>query len=306
MSTAPTSALAYHRLALSATRPRWWRPIATIALTLVLFLVAIVVLTIPLVALSLAVPGADGLIERTFESSDLSDPWVAATALLSIALLLPASLLGTRLVADRPVGTLSSVTGRLRRPLLLRCLGAAALLIVPVGLISVTVDGGWRSASISDRTLPLLALALLVVPLQAAAEEYAFRGLLMQAVGAWVRHPAFAIVLPVVPFTLGHEYGALGLVDVAAFGLTAGWLTWRTGGLEAAIGLHVVNNASLTVLDALSLADGDADGTLLGLVTSIAVTCAYAGLVRDWGVTVGAPMPTGSPAASPAISGRVR
>jgi hypothetical protein len=44
---------------------------------------------------------------------------------------------------------------------------------------------------------------LLLVPLQAAAEEYIFRGYLMQSIGRWLRHPAFAILLPVPLFVLG-------------------------------------------------------------------------------------------------------
>jgi hypothetical protein len=63
-------------------------------------------------------------------------------------------------------------------------------------------------------------------------------------IGRWLRHPAFAILLPVPLFVLGHGYDLLGQIGVGLFAVAAGWLTWRTGGLEAAIALHVVNNLS--------------------------------------------------------------
>ena len=95
------------------------------------------------------------------------------------------------------------------------------------------------------------------MPFQAAAEEYVFRGILMQTLGAWVRWAPLAIVLPTVLFAFGHIYDVWGLLDVAAFGLAAAWITWRTGGLEAGIVMHTVNNVVLFLL----LASGVLGGT---------------------------------------------
>lgn len=282
-SSAPPTPLAYHRLALSSTRPRWWRPVAVLVLGVVLFIAGAIVLTGPLVLLGEAVPDLQGRIDDVLGDSDMSDPLAATYLLLAIVVMLPAALLATRLVGRRPVGTLSSVTGRLRWSLLGRCLGSALVLMLAAMLLSITVEDSWGDAAVTDRTLPFVALALLVVPVQAAAEEYVFRGLLMQTVGAWLRHPAFAIVLPVALFTFGHEYDALGLIDVTVFGLAAGWLTWRTGGLEAAIGLHVATNAVIFAFGGFGLVDLAADeGTVSGLVASVALTGLYTWLVRDW------------------------
>ena len=79
--------------------------------------------------------------------------------------------------------------------------------------------------------------ALLIVPFQAAAEEFAFRALPMQVFGAWLRNPFWGILLPLPLFVVAHDYNAAGLLGVAAFALAAGVLVWRTGGIEAAIGL---------------------------------------------------------------------
>ncbi len=281
--TSPPRRLDYHRQALRVARPRWWRPLAVLALTACLFVVGAVLLVVPLVVLAVAIPDVEDTVDRAFTSSDLSDPLAATFMLVSIATLLPAALLAVRLAGGRGAGTLSSVAGRIRRRLLARCLGLAVLLTVPAILALVTLERGWQNAAITDRTLPIVALALLAVPMQAAAEEYVFRGLLMQTIGAWLRHPAFAIVLPVPLFTLGHDYDVLGLVDVTAFGLVAGWLTWRTGGLEAAIGLHVANNAVLVGFGGFGLVDLAAtEGTATGLACSLCFTGAYAWLVRGW------------------------
>jgi membrane protease YdiL (CAAX protease family) len=41
-----------------------------------------------------------------------------------------------------------------------------------------------------------------------------------------------------------------GFASTATFGIVAAWLTIRTGGLEAAIALHVVRNVTWFLLDA--------------------------------------------------------
>lgn len=291
----------YHRQALRVERPRWWRPLAVLALAAVLYLIAGLLMMVPLAVLSMVVPGIEDWPDRAFASADTSDPLVAAFMLLAIAALLPAALLAVRLVGGRRPGTLSSVEGRIRGRLLVRCLGLAILLTLFGTLTFVTIEGGWKDVAITDRTLPTVALALLVVPLQAAAEEYVFRGLAMQTIGAWLRHPGFAIVLPIPLFTFGHEYDMLGLVDVTAFALAAGWLTWRTGGLEAAIGIHVANNAVLFVLGGFGLVDLNAtEGTLVGLAFSLCLIGGYTWLVSGWADRPTSEGPEGNVVAVPA------
>lgn len=270
--------LDYHRIAHDPRR--WWSPVLVLAAAAGLYLVAVVLAVVPLAVAGAAVPGLEEPVERAFDATDMTDPLTALLLLGSIALMLPAALLAVRIAGRRPAGSLSSVEGRVRHRRLAGHLVTALAVMVPAMVVFVTLDGGWSDAGVTAHTVPLLLLALLVVPLQAAAEEYAFRGLLMQAVGAWLRHPAWAIVLPIPLFTIGHEYDLLGLVDVAVFALAAGWLTWRTGGLEAAIGLHVVNNAVLVAFGAFGLVDLNAtEGTALGLACSLALTGTYTWLV---------------------------
>jgi membrane protease YdiL (CAAX protease family) len=84
---------------------------------------------------------------------------------------------------------------------------------------------------------------LLTSPIQAAAEEIFFRGYLLQALGSLVARPWFGIIVSSLVFAMLHGTQNLPLfADRLAFGLLAALLVWRTGGLEAGIAAHVINN----------------------------------------------------------------
>ncbi len=85
---------------------------------------------------------------------------------------------------------------------------------------------------------------LILTPLQAAGEEFAFRGYLMQAFGGVFGSRVVAVLLSSLLFALAHGIGQdLPIfVDRFAFGLVAGALVILTGGLEAGIAMHVLNN----------------------------------------------------------------
>jgi hypothetical protein len=123
------------------------------------------------------------------------------------------------------------------------------------------------------------------VAVQAAAEEYVFRGWLTQAVGAFLRSPWVAVLPQAVLFATAHGWGTTwGFIDLLLFGLVAGWLTIRTGGLEAAIALHVLNNllafgVSAAVVDGLSSDDTAADAPWQLALADTATVLAYAAIV---------------------------
>jgi len=105
------------------------------------------------------------------------------------------------------------------------------------------------------------AVTLLTSTFQAAGEEYFFRGYLLQAVGSLVRNPVVPVLATAVLFTLAHgiwpwQSPALFL-DRFAFGLVAGYLAVRTGGLEASIAAHAANNVVTFVFAALTNSVGD-------------------------------------------------
>ncbi|MGI5273640.1 CPBP family intramembrane glutamic endopeptidase [Nonomuraea sp. CA-218870] len=169
--------------------------------------------------------------------------------LLSIAAVLPLVFGVAALVQRRRPGTLSSVAGRLRWSWLLICGGVALLSMVLAQIVQMIllVATGQQTGDIFgwtgwERFLPALVVIVLFVPFQAATEEYMFRGWLLQAFGAHLRNPWWGIVISSVLFASLHGYSWAGLLDVFSFGVAMAFLAVRTGGLEAAIALHVLNN----------------------------------------------------------------
>lgn len=280
----------YHRLATAWPRARWWRPLLGVLLAALIYVALFLATGL---VLELTTPGAMDVLDRPASdalSSDLYDPLEFGLTMGSLVLMLPAALLGFRLVGCRPVGLLSSVVGRLRWGWLVRCCGPAAVVLLVALGISTLADlayGELRTAPIGAPVLFVLILVL--TPFQAAAEEYAFRGVLMQTIGAWLRHPAWAIVLPIPLFVLGHAYDVSGQMSVAVFAAVTAWITWRTGGLEAAIALHVVNNLAALLFGAAGFADLNATETgWAAALVSAAVPVTFAIWVdRIWRRRVG-------------------
>ncbi|GGO27817.1 CAAX amino protease [Microbispora rosea subsp. aerata] len=165
----------------------------------------------------------------------------------AIALLLPLVFGAAWLFQRRPPGSLSSVALRLRWRWLGVCVLVALVAVVlgqaiEIGmLMSTGVEPGLRWAG-WEQFLPALVVILMLVPFQSAAEEYAYRGWIIQGLGAYLRNPWPAILLGAAAFAASHGYTGWGLVYVFAFGMLMGWLAIRTGGLEAPIALHATNN----------------------------------------------------------------
>ncbi|TQL40451.1 CAAX prenyl protease-like protein [Homoserinimonas aerilata] len=279
---------AFHRLARSWPKYRWFKPLLTGLIAIVFYVLLSVLVSLGFFAVSLIDPQGFGAgFERlVFETViDNSDPLVLAYSLVVVALMLPALLLATLIMGPRPLGLLSSVVGRLRwhwmGRLLLPALGAFAASYVLYLLVLPLIAGDPLVApQVGASTWVMLAVTLLLVPLQATAEEYVFRGYLMQTIGGWLKHPAWAILLPVPLFMAGHLYDVWGLLDVGVFALFAGWITWRTGGLEAAIMAHVINNASIFALGAFGMVDVNAaEGSPWGVLVTALTLGLYAWLV---------------------------
>lgn len=224
----------YHRLAADRA---WWRHL----------LGALLIIVAWFVAGGLALGLAEVLYGPLSPLADL------VLTFGGVALLLPATWLGVRALQGRGLGTLSSITGRLRLAWLVRCLVPAGAVVLVIVAAMVALEPPAEPFAPFTDVLRTMAALVLLVPLQAAAEEYLFRGYLLQAFGRFARRPYLPILLQAVLFAAIHGWGTpWGFIDLVVFGAVAGWLTVRTGGLEAAIALHVLNNLAATVLVALT------------------------------------------------------
>jgi membrane protease YdiL (CAAX protease family) len=240
----------------------WWRP-ALGLLLLVAVYAALSVVTAVAGVLGFLASGADLGTLPDLALDEFSNPWVLLFLNASLIVAIPSVWMAWAVVHGMRRGWSSSVLARLRRRLLLPYVGYA---VGTVGLgIGLSVLLGFTAGG-EEVTGPvsaygwLLVVVLLTTPLQSAAEEYVFRGYLSQAIAGWVRSPLVGAVvaagLSALLFAAAHgQQDTLTFLDRFAFGLTASAVVWLTGGLEAAIVLHAVNNVLVFVL-AGALGDG--------------------------------------------------
>ncbi|MGP4023962.1 CPBP family glutamic-type intramembrane protease [Actinomadura sp. 3N407] len=255
----------FHRLARTGAH-RWWRPLVGsltilgigMSLAIGLMLIGMIIQVVATGEL----PETSGTDPNTIFGDDTAD---LAFNLAALAVFLPVALFAAWGIQRRRPGTLSSVAGRLRWKWMLVCCGLAILFCIVAYGTSLLAAFGMDDQSAGDehwvgwdKFLVPAVVIILLVPFQAAAEEYVFRGWVLQAVGACTlenargrvgqafsvvfRTPWPGIVVGSALFTAGHGYTGWGILDIFIFGAIAAWLAVRTGGLEASIALHVFNN----------------------------------------------------------------
>ena len=121
-------------------------------------------------------------------------------------------------------------------------------------------DVAFQSPDILEYVL-FLMFAIVLIPFQAGFEEVFFRGYLMQGFSLLTRNRMALVVVTAVVFTLPHlpnpEPWEYGVVPYVARVLTLGGffalLTLLDGGIELAVGIHVINNLVYTLLAATSV-----------------------------------------------------
>ena len=217
----------------------WWRSLLALPLA---GLFAIVLMLGMFGILALA--GQGHVLSQAFEG-DAMNPVSFGIGNLVIGCLIPAAMLATRIMHGVRPGYVSSVAGNFRWRWAMRC----TLIMVPLYILIFALDqliNGPEGAIPAQQGL-LVLMVLVGTPVQAAGEEYFFRGLLMQNVGSWFRHPTVALVVTTALSTglFAAAHGSTDiwvLLDLGVFALACCFLIWRTGGIEAAVVLHVVNN----------------------------------------------------------------
>ncbi|WP_457206002.1 CPBP family intramembrane glutamic endopeptidase [Nocardioides sp. P5_C9_2] len=242
--------LGYHLIHRIGRRGAWRPILGVVLLTIGLFALSPFLWQLPYVAWLLATgqpvgAGMDRLL-------DLDDPTPVGLAYVNLVLAtaIPITWLLTRWLHGLRPGWLASVAARIRWRFLLACVGISVVALVATVVVSTFVpqQGGTEIATepnaFTSTTRDFLLVVLLLTPLQAAGEEYAFRGYLQQAFGGLFGSRVFAVGLSSLLFALAHGLGQSWpvFVDRLAFGLVAGVLVILTGGLEAGIAMHVLNN----------------------------------------------------------------
>lgn len=290
----------YHRILRTARwgRNGWWRPvIGLLAMLLVAFVVGPVILVVGFLVY-FALTGSTDLqanLEALVDTDNVT-PSVLAFINLSWAIAIPGTMLVLYLFHRLKPGWLSSVAPRLRWGWFLTCFGLSFVaLVATVAVAAVLPSAGEASdmgGQVNEWTTTMRDFVLVIVlltPLQAAGEEYAFRGYLTQGFGSLFAplganvSRAAAVLAPAFLFALAHgAQDAPIFVDRLSFGLVAGVLVITTGGLEAGIAMHILNNflafgAALAYSD-MTTALTPTDGTWWQLPATLTQSLTYLGL----------------------------
>ncbi|ADB33449.1 Abortive infection protein [Kribbella flavida DSM 17836] len=200
---------------------------------------------------------------------------------LSLAVLIPYCMLLQRLLYGVPARSLHSVAGRFRYSVFARSLlafGPLLLVVIAAGFLLEPGDPvPWTYADL----VAFFVIGMLLTPLAAAGEEYGFRGFMFRVVGGWTRGARSGAVIGIVATTILFSlfHGSLDPYILTSYLVLFGSLaiiTWRTGGLEAAVALHVVYNLTALVLGTTLHVDlggalssrGETAGSIANLVPS--------------------------------------
>ena len=239
----------YHRMLRTWTYEPW-KPVVGILLVVIGFFVVTSLVYIVVAAVAATFEGGSWL-DNFMASADLSH--VGPAALLGLNLGLASMILVTwfvmRVLHNLRPRWLTSVVPRMRWKFFSICLGLSVIALAAQVLVGSLLPGdsagmGGKLNDFTTSTAIAAVVVLLTTPLQAAGEEYLFRGDRLQAVGS---------------------------------------LVIRTGGLEAGIALHVLNNF---LAFGLALSYGDLSETLnvseaswWNIVLTVTQSAVYAALV---------------------------
>lgn len=156
-----------------------------------------------------------------------------------------------RLLHKRSFASLIGFDGRLKgRQFLVGAGLAAAYLAIGMAMSSLSGGAPQRSNLPVETWLVAFVPLVLLIALQSISEELLFRGYLVQQLAARVNTPIVWGLLPALAFGLAHvtngradpQFTAYYIFAAVMLGLVMTATVWRTGGISAAMGFHVVNN----------------------------------------------------------------
>ncbi|GAA2097747.1 MULTISPECIES: CPBP family intramembrane glutamic endopeptidase [Brevibacterium] len=220
--------------------------VAVLVLSTVFSLVAVLIDMFAATARTGTAPAAPGAVAMT--------PLMLLATNLSLTAAAGVALLAHRFICGLRVPWLHSLRPGFR----FRWFWIAAALAGPVYLLfaaSSLLDPAYQDLSLTGKALAYLVIIVLTTPLQAAAEEYMFRGVVQRAAGAWApgRTAALAVgtLVSAALFSAAHFAADPWLIAYYfAFGVGLSLLAHLTGGVEAGIAVHTANNLFLLVLAA--------------------------------------------------------
>jgi membrane protease YdiL (CAAX protease family) len=231
-------------------RTGWLRHILAIGLILFLWQV---IGALPSVILIFLV-STDGNPKTTVSASGQFsgvEPVVSLAIILSASVLfLIGIFLAIRFIHLRPFRTLITPESRISWGRIFQGFIVWVILLGVMSLVEVFLYPGRYIWTLNFRQfIPFSILALLLIPIQASAEELFFRGYLLQSIGLRLRNIWILSFLSGLVFMLPHLLNPEARVNFVLMGFyyffigaVMAFVTLRDGRLELAIGLHIANN----------------------------------------------------------------
>ena len=268
---------------------RWYKPIFTGALFAVIY-IALTLGGIMAVTIGAGVATGDTtgtytfnkmleIVSGGYDTMDMSDPFQSVLQLGSLAIAIPSLWLATLIVRDRPMSSYSSSRGGWSHKVFWKCVPVAFIINgLPIIINDVIIEKGYQNFTVKFTVLSFILLTILG-PLQCIAEEYMFRGFIMQTIGSWFRIPVIAVILQALIFAAGHPYNRIGQIAVAASGAAFALSAWFGRGLEVSAALHVVNNMTIFYLQGLGMATVSSNTSVSGMLIDIGIAVVYVAVI---------------------------
>ncbi|MBI3244243.1 MAG: CPBP family intramembrane metalloprotease [Chloroflexi bacterium] len=230
---------------------QWWRFL--IAVPFILF-VWLIVGSLPLVA-AVIILKADG---NPATDVDLNtgqligvDPlWSFLLLMISFVIFLVGVIIAVILIHRRPPRTLITAASavnwkRVGQGFLVWGLLAAAMSAVE----SILYPGRYQLEFDLARFIPFAIASVILIPIQTTAEEFFFRGYLLQGFGLLIKNPVVLSLLSGFLFMLPHLANPevavnfwLLVLFYFSFGTFLAWVSLKDNSLELALGVHAGNN----------------------------------------------------------------
>ncbi|MBQ6502060.1 MAG: CPBP family intramembrane metalloprotease [Mogibacterium sp.] len=219
---------------------RWYKPIIVGVLFLAFYLAFAVILIVGVSFAASSASTPDSVIETlrsilvtNYDDLDLANAWQSVVSLGAVAVMIPALWLASVIVRDRPFSSYSSSRGGWSSRVFWKSFPVAFICIsIPILIDELVyhhnIDNFQMKFSIAS-----FAVVTILGPLQCIAEEYAFRGLLMQTFGSWFRLPVIAVILQAAVFASQHPYNTIGKIGILVSGCVFGLSAWIGRGIEA-------------------------------------------------------------------------
>ena len=250
---------------------RWFKPILVALLFFALYMGATVAMV---VAGAIQQDGIENIMDIAggYDNMDVASIPGILLNLGSLAIVIPILALAALIVRDRPFSSYSSARGGWDWSVFGRMMLLALLVCGVPNLIWVLLDH-----EPLDNHFTVFTFLLLTVmgPLQCIAEEYLFRGLVMQTFGGWFRIPVIAVIGQALIFMSMHPYNLTGRLTILATGVMMGLMAWITRGIEASSAIHIVNNMIAFYADGLGISAIASEVSTLDLFVTLAIDAVY-------------------------------